>query len=413
MSITKMKSGSYKVEVFYPQEVRALLGVGKPRFRKTVKTLKDAKLIENDIKSKIKKVKQIQDPSALELKGDIKFKEFIQDTWLSMYTAGSTGRSRKIPRKSTVATTKRLFDDHIIPLFGNYTLNYLNSHKDLVLQILTVKSQRYANIRQICSYTNQVFDTAQFLGYFESNKLAQVMQHISQPKKERLKEDREMKGNSALTSAQLTDWINAVKSDLASNKLIMQDYVLFFTTLYIGDRKSESYALQWKHIDLDRGEIYVAQSLSDQEITPTKGHKKTILQISKDLIEMLTQWKEIQKKQLTVIGIKQDDEQFVFTYTNGKGQHNQKVHPAYLNSRLKTICHRHPGLVPTHPHMLRHTFATLASEDGASLQVISNALTHSETSTTELYINAPKTVDLEVYNHFKNQLEHPSSNRFK
>ena len=42
MAITKLKSKSYKVEVFYPKEVRQILGITNQRFRKTYKTKKEA-----------------------------------------------------------------------------------------------------------------------------------------------------------------------------------------------------------------------------------------------------------------------------------------------------------------------------------------------------------------------------------
>lgn len=41
------------------------------------------------------------------------------------------------------------------------------------------------------------------------------------------------------------------------------------------------------------------------------------------------------------------------------------------------------------PHKLRHTDATLAKQAGVSLEAISEALTHSDTGTTQIYVNAP------------------------
>lgn len=48
------------------------------------------------------------------------------------------------------------------------------------------------------------------------------------------------------------------------------------------------------------------------------------------------------------------------------------------------------------PHKLRHTVATLAKQAGTSLQSISDALTHSETGTTQIYVNTSNLVPMEI-----------------
>ena len=45
---------------------------------------------------------------------------------------------------------------------------------------------------------------------------------------------------------------------------------------------------------------------------------------------------------------------------------------------------RHPELTHATPHKLRHTGATLAKQFGTSLEDISEALTHSDTGTTQI-----------------------------
>lgn len=93
---------------------------------------------------------------------------------------------------------------------------------------------------------------------------------------------------------------------------------------------------------------------------------------------MLIDWKDAQKQELSKVSIKQNREQFLFTYIDRKGNVNQHVHTDFLNYRLKSIKRRHPNLAHCAPHKLRHTTATLAKLNGIPLEKISESLTHSE-----------------------------------
>ena len=51
-----------------------------------------------------------------------------------------------------------VFRLHILPLFGNYTLKFLNENKEVVINLLTQKASEYANFKTIRSYVNSVFN---------------------------------------------------------------------------------------------------------------------------------------------------------------------------------------------------------------------------------------------------------------
>lgn len=56
----------------------------------------------------------------------------------------------------------------------------------------------------------------------------------------------------------------------------MQGYVLFMLTLNLGNRKSESYALQWKHIDFEKSYASLIQSRDKfDNMKSIKGRKAT------------------------------------------------------------------------------------------------------------------------------------------
>ena len=89
-------------------------------------------------------------------------------------------------------------------------------------------------------------------------------------------------------------------------------------------------------------------------------------------------------------------EQFVFTYIDTRGNINTPLHADYLNNKMKSIRKRHKELAHATPHKLRHTGATLAKLAGISLEEISEALTRSDTGTTQIYVNASNVVPITV-----------------
>ena len=121
-----------------------------------------------------------------------------------------------------------------------------------------------------------------------------------------------------------------------------------------------------------------------------------IFSISNDLLQLLTSWKKQQKYELAKFGIMQTSDQLVFTYIDTKGNVNSPLHVDYLNNKMNSVKRRHPKLKHATPHKLRHTGATLAKKAGMSLEAISEALTHSDTSTTQIYVNTSNVVPLAV-----------------
>ena len=63
---------------------------------------------------------------------------------------------------------------------------------------------------------------------------------------------------------------------------------------------------------------------------------------------------------------------------------------------MKSIRKQHKELAHATPHKLRHTGATLAKQAGMSLEAISEALTHSDTGTTQIYVNTSNVVPMAV-----------------
>ncbi|WP_242259036.1 tyrosine-type recombinase/integrase [Streptococcus thoraltensis] len=391
MTITKTKNNTFHLKMYVPIEARAALNIKGTHFEKRYKTRKEAKKAEIELLTKLQNIENGEEIP--EQNGDILFSEFYKKVWLIPYKAGQTTSTTRPPSEITAARTEEVFRLHILPMFGNYTLDFLNSNKQVVLNLMTAKAEEYANFKVIRSYVNSIFDWAEELEYIEYNRLAKTIRRTKATKKLRLEENRNDEDHY-LTQHELRLWFEAFQEDLANEKISLKDYTLFFTTFFLSDRKSESYALQWKHIDLHNGTIQLVQALDQKGNTKkTKGRKKTLFSIPNELITILDRWKKQQRKESSKFNILQTPEQYLFTYIDTKGNVNKPVHTDYLNNKMRSVENRHKLRHAT-PHMLRHTGATLAKQAGTSLEVISEALTHSDTATTKTYINTSNVVPI-------------------
>ena len=402
---TKLSNGKYKTNLRYPKKFREITGIATEKYQKVFPTRQSAIKAENEMKKKIERVLREENANSFELKGQMKFKNFYELKWLPRYELGQTTRSNRAPSNVTISNTKDIFRLHILPMFGEYPMNYLNANTEIISDELTKKSKEYANIKIIKGYVRSVFDVAEILNYIEFNRTTKIIQCITAPKKVALEEKRIRDGNQALSSKELTDWMKAVNTDLSNNLLSLHDYTLFMLTLYLGDRKSETYALQWKYIDFNKHTVRLKHALDKyQRKTYTKGRKDTVIQVPEIVMTLLSEWKSAQAEQLLELKIIQTPDQYLFTYSKPSGEVNCPVHPDYLNYRINSIKKRHPELAHLSPHKLRHTYATIARQGGANMNQISNALTHSDISTTKIYVNTPDVVDKSVFEAFQKGL---------
>ena len=395
MSIRKTKNGTYRLRVYIPEEVKSSLGIDKKVIEKRFKSRSEAKRYEQELQNKIDKILS-GGSASLENSGSILFSDFYQNVWWESYKAGQTTSATKPPSKATIVGTEIAFRKHILPLLGNYSIDFLNQNKQVVLNLLTQKAEEYANFKVIRSYVNSIFDWAEELEYIETNRLSKTISRIKATKKIKLQESKKDE-DLYLSQEELQAWFTAFEKDLETEKILFKDYVLFYTTFFLGDRKSESYALQWKHINTKEQEIQLVQAL-DKYKNPksTKGNKKTTFRIPSELTDLLQEWKKQQKIELAKFNIIQTPDQYVFTYIDTKGNVNSCLHADYLNNKMKSVKRRHPDLAHATPHKLRHTGATLTKQAGTSMEDISEALTHSDTITTKTYVNTSNVIPMAV-----------------
>lgn len=162
--------------------------VNNSYFDKRFKARKEARQTEIDL---LTKLNQIEDNEFIGLnKQEILFKDFYEQIWWEAYKAGQTTSTTRPPSKSTVVNTKTCFEKHLLPLLGNYTIQFLNQNKQVILNLMTAKANEYANFKTLRSYVISIFDWAEELEYIETNRLAKTLRRIKATKKIQLSEAR-------------------------------------------------------------------------------------------------------------------------------------------------------------------------------------------------------------------------------
>jgi len=111
-----------------------------------------------------------------------------------------------------------------------------------------------------------------------------------------------------------------------------------------------------------------------------KGNKERIVPIGGFAIESIEKYLNERRKIMRF-----DSESYLFVSSTGK-----KITRTALWYAVKKIAKQVALGAKTHPHVLRHSFATHLLEHGADLRTVQEMLGHSDISTTQIYTHVDK-----------------------
>lgn len=136
-----------------------------------------------------------------------------------------------------------------------------------------------------------------------------------------------------------------------------------------GLRVSELCTLTAPALDLDRGAATVWG----------KGSKERRVPLSQPAVDALRAWLPLRHD---VIAVRPDGEHADVLFGNERGK------PITPRDVRRIVDRRSP--VPTHPHALRHSFATHLLDGGADLRAVQELLGHSDVATTQRYTHVSR-----------------------
>ena len=337
MSIIKYKAKKSKSGYLYKVRIyRVIDGKRQDFFKSGFKTLKEAKQYEAMIYHK----KASGELTELLRSSERRFDEVFEE-WFKTYLD-------TVERTTSVRTDDQ-FRIHILPVLGHFKISKITPWQ--CQEFITEKGKTFRNIKQVKSYTSQVFDFAIKMKLIAENPMRQVVL----PKREKKKSD------NFFSVEELHEFLAIIKAEEP-----YKNYALFRLLAYSGLRKGELYSLRWSDIDFDKQLLSINKNLGRIKGKPVeKGTKNKFsvrqIPLDTDTVSILKEWKQQsikEKGQLTVTPLIDSDYMFTFVDRDGK---IEPLYQDYINSVLKRIIRKH-GLEKITPHGFRHTHATLMIE---------------------------------------------------
>lgn len=314
------------------------------------------------------------------------FKE-VYELWLVNY--------KRTVKESTWATTERIFELHILPIFADLQVEKVTT-KQCQKAVEKWFSDNLVQFKRYLNYTTSVFEYAINMGLIDDNPTDHVIRPVN----------RNRKIHSSLENFydknELRSFLDNFK--LESN---VQGYTFFRLLGFSGLRKSEALVLEWSDIDFDKGVITVnkTQSKGDNNVllvqTPKTEMSNRIVYVDQETINILEHWKIAQKVYLLNFGFNINNQNnLVFS-----NEHNEMHQPMKPNKWLESVIKKY-HLKRVTPHGFRHTYATLAFEAGATVKAVGKQLGHSDYKTTmDIYTAVTKRVQNEVSVKIANYLD--------
>ena len=133
-----------------------------------------------------------------------------------------------------------------------------------------------------------------------------------------------------------------------------------------GLRVSELCGLTAESIDLNRRRVNVIG----------KGNRERVVPLSEPAVQALAAWLTAR----AMVPTRPDAANALFP--------NQRGGPLTPRDVRRVLDHR--SVAPTHPHALRHTFATHLLDGGADLRAVQELLGHADLSTTQVYTHVSR-----------------------
>jgi integrase len=269
-------------------------------------------------------------------------------------------RDRLAPR--TAERYASIVKLHIVPVIGNIKLSRLTpEHVRKIYK--TVKDKELSN--QTCLHVHRALHTALQYGVREERILSEnVVSRVKAPAVER----REHAPVSREQIRFLMAAANGTRLD-----------VPIAVAALTGLRRGELLALKWKHVDLDKGTLFVAASLEHSRAAsgrirfkgPKSKTSRRVIPLAPECVVLLRSHKAQQEDERALVGDAYAGNDLAFPNPDGSPW-PPDTFTAQFSKLAKSV-----GMRGFRFHDLRHAFASLTLGDGVSIKEVQTLLGHS------------------------------------
>ena len=324
-------------------EGRVVIGYddkGKPKTKSVLAHTK------SECVEKLEMLKEECGRTAEKLKPDMPFGEWI-DFWYKYFS------SPKL-RPTTQATYENRIYGHIIPSVGKIPLSKLTQN-DL--------QQFYAKLKRTGRKVN-----VELKGTGVSDRMVRSCHALCRSSLEKAVEEGLITRNPSI-GCKLPPKKNGEMKVLTQNEIVRLlnqaydegYYEMFLLELTTGMRRGEILGLKWRDLNLETGELNIKRQLTTKGISvpKTKSSIRTVL-LPPDMLDLLREMKKTAKYD------------WIFPSPVKEGEPRN---PTAITKRFRIMLERaHCKHVRFHD--LRHTFATIALQNGVDIKTVSGMLGH-------------------------------------
>lgn len=277
--------------------------------------------------------------------------------------------------KTSLQSYDSAFNNHLLPMYGDTPLIRLERthYQRFITSKINDEGYSPETVRSINNCFMALINHAVDVGVIERNRLKRI----------RISEGDYKPKKKHLTIKEYNQFMASAK-EVIKNKV---DYSMIYLSTF-GLRRGEIMGLSPRYVHFDENDnawLEIKRTRT-QEYPDGKGPKnpsseRTIVIDSEgsELLAYAIEEAEEIKKDFGQI-LHQDDFIFIDPSTG------EPYHIGRLNSLMKTVS-RASGIY-CHPHMMRHTFATLSRIENADPRLLADYLGHKNTTMTDHYSHA-------------------------
>jgi integrase len=262
-----------------------------------------------------------------------------------------------ICKPSTASDYRGILENHVLPTFGRMCVADITrlKVKEFLLQKVN-KGFAASTIIHMKNVISGIFNAALDDGIIAINP-AQRLGRLFRNTGFRI-------ACEPLTKAELSQLLKKFKEHYPAH------YPLALTLARTGMRLGEAFALQWGDIDFNKRFISVQRGFARGKIEVPKNGKARRIDMSQQLADVL---QELQYKRKLEVMKNCWGQMPGWVFVTGKGT---ALNTANWRNRIFNKVLEKAGLRKIHPHVLRHTYASLLIQAGVSLAYIRDQLGH-------------------------------------